>query len=127
MRYIWLTFAAVVLVVVVRMSVFTVDPTEFVYVTQFGAPVAVYDGARAAWGGGGGVRAAPGGGGGRGGVGGPGAGDEGGAAGVGERRRPFNAPGQARTSTAGRSKGGGRSKGAYDDAGEEERGEGGSP
>jgi membrane protease subunit HflC len=34
------------LLVLARMSVFTVDPTEFVYVTEFGAPVAVYDGAR---------------------------------------------------------------------------------
>ncbi len=44
MRIFWLTLGVVVLLVVARMSVFTVDPTEFVYVTQFGAPVATYDG-----------------------------------------------------------------------------------
>jgi membrane protease subunit HflC len=43
---VWLILAGVGLLVVARMSVFTVDPTEFVYVTEFGAPVAIYDGAR---------------------------------------------------------------------------------
>ena len=33
-----------VIAVLVWMSVFTVDPTEFVYLTQFGRPVATYDG-----------------------------------------------------------------------------------
>jgi membrane protease subunit HflC len=46
MRVLWITVGVVGLLVLARMSVFTVDPTEFVYVTEFGAPVAVYDGAR---------------------------------------------------------------------------------
>jgi membrane protease subunit HflC len=37
--------AVVVAVVLVRLCFFTVDPTEYVYVTQFGRPVATYDGA----------------------------------------------------------------------------------
>jgi membrane protease subunit HflC len=37
--------AAVVAVVLVRTSLFTVDRTEFVYLTQFGRPVATFDGA----------------------------------------------------------------------------------
>src|SRR5262249_41307144 len=46
MRSIWFwgTVTAIVLGILVRMSLFTVDPTEFVYVTQLGAPVGVYDG-----------------------------------------------------------------------------------
>jgi membrane protease subunit HflC len=39
-----LTALAVVLLVVVGTSFVTVDPTVYVYVTQFGRPVAVYDG-----------------------------------------------------------------------------------
>ena len=46
MRTVWLIVGILGLVVLVRMSVFTVDPTEFAYVTEFGAPVATYDGAR---------------------------------------------------------------------------------
>ena len=44
MRWFTFTLCGVLLAVLVRMSLFTVDPTEFVYVTQFGAPVATYDG-----------------------------------------------------------------------------------
>jgi modulator of FtsH protease HflC len=44
MRVLWFTLGALGLVIVARMSVFTVDPTEFVYVTEWGAPVATYDG-----------------------------------------------------------------------------------
>ncbi len=44
MRVLWLTLGVVALLVVARMAVFTVDPTEFVYVTEWGAPVATYDG-----------------------------------------------------------------------------------
>src|SRR5262245_61721071 len=40
----WGALGIVGLGILVRMSLFTVDPTEFVYVTQFGAPVGVYDG-----------------------------------------------------------------------------------
>jgi modulator of FtsH protease HflC len=39
------SLAAIVLLVGVRLCVFTVDRTEFVYVTQFGRHVATYDGA----------------------------------------------------------------------------------
>jgi membrane protease subunit HflC len=48
MRTFLLIVAAVVILIVVRQSVFTVDRTEFVYLTEFGRPVAVYDGALAA-------------------------------------------------------------------------------
>lgn len=44
MRSLLVLLAVIVLLVLSTMSVFTVDPTEFVYVTQFGEPVAVYDG-----------------------------------------------------------------------------------
>jgi modulator of FtsH protease HflC len=44
MRWFFLTLGVVLLAVLVRMCVFTVDPGEFVYVTQFGAHVATYDG-----------------------------------------------------------------------------------
>ncbi len=44
MRVLYAILGGVALLVLVRMSVFTVDPTEFVYLTQFGAPVAIYDG-----------------------------------------------------------------------------------
>jgi modulator of FtsH protease HflC len=46
MRVLWLIVGVVGLLILARMSLFTVDPTEFAYVTEFGAPVAVYDGAR---------------------------------------------------------------------------------
>src|SRR5215471_4851146 len=36
--------AVAVLLLLVRLSVFAVDRTEFVYVTEFGRPVATYDG-----------------------------------------------------------------------------------
>jgi membrane protease subunit HflC len=45
MRTFFLVVAVVILLVVARLSVFTVDRTEFVYLTQFGRPVAIYDGA----------------------------------------------------------------------------------
>jgi membrane protease subunit HflC len=45
MRKLLLILAVFGLVVLVRMSFFTVDPTEYVYVTQLGEPVATYDGA----------------------------------------------------------------------------------
>lgn len=48
MRTFLLVAAVVVLLVVARQSVFTVDRTEFVYLTQFGRPVAIYDGAQPA-------------------------------------------------------------------------------
>jgi modulator of FtsH protease HflC len=44
MRTLLLVAVAAVLLVVVRVSLFTVDRTEFVYVTQFGRPVATFDG-----------------------------------------------------------------------------------
>jgi membrane protease subunit HflC len=44
MRVLGLTVGVVLLLVLARLSVFTVDPTEFVYVTEWGAPVATYDG-----------------------------------------------------------------------------------
>ena len=44
MRFFLLVLAAVLLVVLARMCFFTVDPTEYVYVTQFGRHVATYDG-----------------------------------------------------------------------------------
>jgi membrane protease subunit HflC len=44
MRVLYSVLGVVALVVLVRMSIFTVDPTEFVYLTQFGAHVATYDG-----------------------------------------------------------------------------------
>src|SRR6516164_9523957 len=47
MRTILLIAAAVVMLVAIRLSLFTVDRTEFVYVTQFGRRVATYDGALA--------------------------------------------------------------------------------
>src|SRR5437660_114268 len=40
-----LVLGAVVLAVLVRMCLFTVDRSEFVYLTQFGRHVATYDGA----------------------------------------------------------------------------------
>jgi modulator of FtsH protease HflC len=45
MRALWLIVGTVAVLVLARMSLFTVDPTEFAYVTEFGAPVATYDGA----------------------------------------------------------------------------------
>jgi membrane protease subunit HflC len=47
MRKLCILIGVAVLAVLVRMSLFTVDPTEFVYVTQLGEPVATYDGADA--------------------------------------------------------------------------------
>jgi membrane protease subunit HflC len=44
MRIIWCVLGVVLALAVLSQCYFTVDPTEFVYVTQFGAPVAVYDG-----------------------------------------------------------------------------------
>src|SRR5947209_9157197 len=44
MRYLFWILILVFGVVAVRMSLFTVDPTEYVYVTQFGRHVATYDG-----------------------------------------------------------------------------------
>src|SRR5260370_35702629 len=46
MRILWFILALVLALGLLSQSYFTVDPTEFVYVTEFGAPVAVYDGAR---------------------------------------------------------------------------------
>ena len=48
MRIFLIVIGVVALLVVVRQSVFTVDRTEFVYLTQFGRPVATFDGALAA-------------------------------------------------------------------------------
>jgi membrane protease subunit HflC len=45
MRKIWLLVGLVVVLVLARMSFFTVDPTEYAYVTQLGEPVGTYDGA----------------------------------------------------------------------------------
>jgi regulator of protease activity HflC (stomatin/prohibitin superfamily) len=45
MRTFLLVSVIVLTVVLVRMSFFTVDPTEYVYVTQFGRHIATYDGA----------------------------------------------------------------------------------
>jgi modulator of FtsH protease HflC len=45
MRVFLLIFVAAVLLLAASMSCFTVDPTEYVYLTQFGRPVATYDGA----------------------------------------------------------------------------------
>jgi membrane protease subunit HflC len=47
MRTFLLAVAVIVLLIVVRQSFFTVDRTEFVYLTQFGRPLATYDGALA--------------------------------------------------------------------------------
>jgi len=47
MRTFLLIAAGIVLLVIARLSVFTVDRTEYVYLTQFGRPVATYDGALA--------------------------------------------------------------------------------
>jgi membrane protease subunit HflC len=44
-KYLFLIGAIVVIAWLVRTSLFTVDRTEFVYLTQFGAPVATFDGA----------------------------------------------------------------------------------
>src|SRR5438067_1364167 len=44
MRILWFLIALVAVLGLLSQSYFTVDPTEFVYVTQFGAPVGVYDG-----------------------------------------------------------------------------------
>src|SRR5207244_4515490 len=46
MRYLIVLAVLVVLAVEARMSLFTVDPTEFVYITEFGRHVATYDGDR---------------------------------------------------------------------------------
>src|SRR5262245_52439279 len=48
MRTFLLIAAGIVILVIARLSVFTVDRTEYVYLTQFGRPVATYDGALAA-------------------------------------------------------------------------------
>jgi len=45
MRFLLLLCAAAVLLVAARLSCFTVDSTEYVYLTQFGRHVATYDGA----------------------------------------------------------------------------------
>jgi membrane protease subunit HflC len=45
MRTILLIVAGLLLIVLARQAVFTVDRTEFVYLTQFGRPVATFDGA----------------------------------------------------------------------------------
>jgi membrane protease subunit HflC len=45
MRYLLLILGLILAIVLLRGSVFTVNPTEFVYVTQFGRHVATYDGA----------------------------------------------------------------------------------
>jgi membrane protease subunit HflC len=47
-KYLFLIGAVVVIAWLLRTSLFTVDRTEFVYLTQFGAPVATFDGARPA-------------------------------------------------------------------------------
>ena len=46
-KYLFLIVALVVVAWLLRTSLFTVDRTEFVYLTQFGRPVATFDGARA--------------------------------------------------------------------------------
>jgi membrane protease subunit HflC len=46
MRKVMLICFVLALVVLANMSVFTVDPTEYVYVTQFGRHVATYDGGK---------------------------------------------------------------------------------
>jgi membrane protease subunit HflC len=45
-KYFFLICALVVVVWLLRTSLFTVDRTEFVYLTQFGRPVTTFDGAR---------------------------------------------------------------------------------
>src|SRR4051794_35559825 len=45
-KYLFLAGALVVVAWLLRTSLFTVDRTEFVYLTQFGRPVATFDGAR---------------------------------------------------------------------------------
>src|SRR5919108_1953969 len=45
MRVTLLIVGFIVILAVVQQSVFTVDRTEFVYLTQFGRPVATFDGA----------------------------------------------------------------------------------
>ena len=45
LRWILLSLAAIVLLLVARLCVFTVDRTEYVYVTQFGRHIATFDGA----------------------------------------------------------------------------------
>src|SRR5262249_31202327 len=45
MRTTLLVIGLIVLLVLVQQSVFTVDRTEFVYLTQFGRPVGTFDGA----------------------------------------------------------------------------------
>jgi membrane protease subunit HflC len=47
-KYLVLIGALVVVAWLLRTSLFTVDRTEFVYLTQFGAPVATFDGSRPA-------------------------------------------------------------------------------
>jgi modulator of FtsH protease HflC len=47
-KYLFLIGALVVAAWLLRTSLFTVDRTEFVYLTQFGRPVATFDGARPA-------------------------------------------------------------------------------
>src|SRR6267378_1678488 len=44
MRILWIIVVLIAALGLLSQSYFTVDPTEFVYVTQFGAPVAVFDG-----------------------------------------------------------------------------------
>ena len=46
MRYFLAALILIIALVLVRMSFFTVDPTEYVYVTQFGRHIATYDGSR---------------------------------------------------------------------------------
>ncbi len=45
LRWILLSLAAIVLLLAARLCVFTVDRTEYVYVTQFGRHVATFNGA----------------------------------------------------------------------------------
>jgi membrane protease subunit HflC len=44
-NYWWFLIGAIGLAILMRLSIFTVDRTEFAYVTQFGKPVATLDGA----------------------------------------------------------------------------------
>jgi modulator of FtsH protease HflC len=46
MRYLLAALVLILVIVLVRMSFFTVGPTGYVYVTQFGRHVATYDGSR---------------------------------------------------------------------------------
>jgi membrane protease subunit HflC len=47
MRKFWIIVAVIIVLVLLRQSFFTVGPTEFVYLTQFGQHMATYDGADA--------------------------------------------------------------------------------